>query len=318
MAQLHSVFVGILLAALFLTVGGAPMARADPPRRPINTLAQLSAAAKACWHPPALDRARDGMMVTVRFSLTRDGVIFGKVIVSFESRDASDADRLAYRRSIGEALERCSPFPVTEGLGNAIAGRPLTITFVDGRRQRQAGRAEIGWPNRSALRKIAPLQRGGSTMSFRIIGLPATQFADLFALSDAELAAHGAVRQIADARSPGYPCRVSLTDATAGEELLLVNYEHHAVASPYRMRFAIYVRKGEETYDRVDEVPDQLRRRPLAVRAFNADAMMVGRELVEGRDLEPAIERLLSDPRAAYLHIHFAAPGCYAARVERA
>jgi hypothetical protein len=54
------------------------------------------------------------------------------------------------------------------------------------------------------------------------------------------------------------------------------------------------------------------------VRAFGADAMMIGYELVEGEKLEGAIERLLADPRAAYLHVHFAAPGCYAARVDRA
>ena len=154
-------------------------------------------------------------------------------------------------------------------------------------------------------------------MSFRITGLPAERFTHLFALSDAELAAHGAVRRTADARNPGYPCRVSLTDSRPGDELILVNYEHHDVGSPYRMRFAIYVRKGEETYDKVDEVPGQLRLRTLAVRAFDADAMMTGWELVEGRDLEPAIERLFANPRAAYLHIHYAAPGCYAARVER-
>ena len=84
------------------------------------------------------------------------------------------------------------------------------------------------------------------------------------------------------------------------------------------MRFAIYVRKGEQTYDAIDRVPEQLRRRTLAVRAFDEGAMMVGWELVEGRELEAAIERLLADSRAAYLHVHFAAPGCYAARVERA
>jgi hypothetical protein len=155
-------------------------------------------------------------------------------------------------------------------------------------------------------------------MHFRIRGLSAEQFAPLFALSDAELAAQGAVRRIADARERGYPCRVSLTDSRPGDELILVNYEHHAVASPYRMRFAIYVRKGEETFDAVDAVPDQLRGRMLAVRAFDAGAMMAGWELVEGEELESAIARLFADPRAAYLHIHFAAPGCYAARVERA
>jgi len=155
-------------------------------------------------------------------------------------------------------------------------------------------------------------------MSFRIAGLPAEHFAHLFALSDTELAQQGAVRRVADGRSPGYPCRVSLTDSRPGDELLLVNYEHHPVASPYRMRFAIYVRKGEETYDRIGEIPEQLRIRTLAVRAFDAGAMMVGWELVEGHDPEAAIERLLADPRAAYLHVHFAAAGCYAARVERA
>jgi hypothetical protein len=155
-------------------------------------------------------------------------------------------------------------------------------------------------------------------MSFRIVGLPAEAFAPLFALSDEELIARCAVRRVADARTPGYPCRISLTDSTPGDELLLVNYEHHAVSSPYRMRFAIYVRKGEQTYDEVDQVPEQLRLRKLAVRAFDADAMMLGCELTDGRELEDAIERLFSDRRAAYLHIHFAAAGCYAARVTRA
>jgi hypothetical protein len=155
-------------------------------------------------------------------------------------------------------------------------------------------------------------------MSFRITGLPAEEFAPLFALSDAELSERGAVRQIADARQPGYPCRVSLTDSMPGDELILVNYEHHPVDSPYRMRFAIYVRRGEETFDAIDQVPDQLRLRTLAVRAFDREAMMVGWELIDGSDLEAAIERRLADPRADYLHIHFAAPGCYAARVSRA
>ena len=155
-------------------------------------------------------------------------------------------------------------------------------------------------------------------MHFRIRGLPAEQFAPLFELSDEELAGKGAVRRTADARDPGYPCRVSLTDSNPGDELILLNYEHHAADSPYRMRFAIYVRPGEETFDAVDAVPDQLRKRTLAVRAFDADAMMIAHELIDGKELEAAVARLFADTRAAYLHIHFASPGCYAARVDRA
>ena len=152
-------------------------------------------------------------------------------------------------------------------------------------------------------------------MSFRITGLPAANFDHLFGLSDEELGQRGAVRRIAGHPAP---CRVSLTDAKVGEEVILTNYEHHAVDSPYRMRFAIYVRQGEKTYDEIDEIPEQLRTRQLAVRAFDQSGMMVGWELAEGANLEAAIDRLLEKPGAAYLHVHFAAPGCYAARVERA
>ena len=152
-------------------------------------------------------------------------------------------------------------------------------------------------------------------MTFRIRGLDGGQFSHLFAQSDAELAAQGAMRKTTDGPSP---CRVSLTDATPGDEVILVNYEHHAVESPYRMRFAIYVREGEATFDAVNVVPDQLRRRTLAVRGFDENGMMTGWELIEGIWLEEAIERQFADPCARYLHVHFAAPGCYAAKVERA
>jgi hypothetical protein len=152
-------------------------------------------------------------------------------------------------------------------------------------------------------------------MSFRITGLPAENFDHLFALSDAELRERGAMRKSAP---DAVPCRISLTDATPGAEVILTNYEHLPVDSPYRMRFAVYVRKGEKTYDQVDEVPEQLRKRTLAARSFDKDGMMIDRQLVEGTALEGTIERLLGEPSAAYLHLHYAAPGCYAARVDRA
>ena len=84
------------------------------------------------------------------------------------------------------------------------------------------------------------------------------------------------------------------------------------------MRFAIYIRRGEETFDAIGEVPEQLRKRTLAVRGFDASGMMTGWEIVEGTTVEAAIERQFANVEAEYLHIHFAAPGCYAARVDRA
>jgi hypothetical protein len=152
-------------------------------------------------------------------------------------------------------------------------------------------------------------------MSFRILGLSPEPFRPLFSMSDPELAARGAVRKITD--DYGYPCRISLTDAEPGQPVILVNHEHHPVATPYRASFAIYVRDGEVKYDAVDRVPDQLRRRLLSVRAFDRGGSLVGADVVDGTALEGVIEALFADPHADYLHVHFAKPGCYAARVER-
>jgi len=153
-------------------------------------------------------------------------------------------------------------------------------------------------------------------MSFRISGLPAEPFADLFALSDEALAERQAMRVIADSDS-GFPCRISLTDAKRGQTLLLVNYEHQPADSPYRSRYAIYVREGEEQFDRIDEVPDQLRRRLLSVRGFDRRGMLLDADVAQGTELESLIERLFANEAVAYLHVHNARPGCYAARVDR-
>src|SRR5688572_31607106 len=117
------------------------------------------------------------------------------------------------------------------------------------------------------------------TMQFRISGLPAEPFRHLFALSDEELKRHGAVRRVAE--NSGYPCRISLTDAKAGDEVILVNYEHQDADTPYRSRHAVYVRRGEQRYESTDEIPEQLRKRLLSVRAFDAQGMMVDADVVE-------------------------------------
>jgi hypothetical protein len=155
-------------------------------------------------------------------------------------------------------------------------------------------------------------------INFRISGLPVEPFLPLFGLSDSDLAARGASRFVADAR-PGYPDRIELRDAEPGEAVILVNYEHQSADTPYRSRHAIFVLEGAGApYDRVDEVPEVFRPRPISLRAFDERHMMVDAELCDGCDLESAIERLLAIPEASYLHAHYAQRGCYAALIERA
>jgi hypothetical protein len=154
-------------------------------------------------------------------------------------------------------------------------------------------------------------------MSFQIKGLPVATFAHLFNLSDSELASRAAMRVTAD-RHPGFPCRVSLRDARAGETLLLVNHEHLPVATPYRSRHAIFVLENTvEAQLGVDEIPEVLRLRLLSLRSFDDAGLMLDADVMQGRELELAIERMFQSPKASYLHVHNAKPGCFAARVER-
>jgi hypothetical protein len=154
-------------------------------------------------------------------------------------------------------------------------------------------------------------------MNFRVTALSPAPFAPLFMLSDQALAERGAVRCVADS-SPGYPCRVSLEDARPGEKVLLVHFEHHAVSSPFRASHAIYVREGvRQAALAPGEIPQMLQRRLLSVRAFDERGMLVDADVVEGEAVDGAIRKMLESPRPAYLHLHFAKPGCYAARVDR-
>jgi hypothetical protein len=156
-------------------------------------------------------------------------------------------------------------------------------------------------------------------MSFRITGLKFAEFASFIALPEDQLPEHNARRVVAD-RAPGFPCRVSLIDALPGERVLLVNYEHLPVTSPYRSRHAIYVREcARDACLGLDEVPQVMQHRLLSVRAFTAEGMMVDADVAEGRQqLVPLIEKLLSPADVAYLHVHNARAGCYAGRVDRA
>lgn len=155
-------------------------------------------------------------------------------------------------------------------------------------------------------------------MAYRITGLSPEPFRSLFGLPDAALAEHGVQRWVA---APGsrLPDRIEMRDAEPGQTLLLVNHVHQPAATPYRASHAIFVREGARAaYDRVDEVPEVLRSRVLSLRAFDRAHLMVDAELVDGREADAAITRLLANTQVDYIQAHYATRGCYAGRIVRA
>ena len=155
-------------------------------------------------------------------------------------------------------------------------------------------------------------------ISWQLHGLDASHFAHLFDLEDAALAAHGAVRRTAPS-TPGFPCRISLEDAPAGEDLLLLHFEHHPADSPYRAAGPIYVRcHATRRVLPPGEVPPYVTSRLISVRAYDAAGFMVDGAVCEGTAVAPELDRVFADESVAYVHLHNAKRGCYSCKVVRA
>jgi hypothetical protein len=120
--------VWIAASLLLVSLNAAP---AEPEK--IDTLDQMWARLKQCWQPPALPDGHPGMQITALFTFQRNGEILGRPRITFESPEATEADSIAYRTAVMEALQRCTPMPFTDGMGGAVAGRPLRLRFDDRR-----------------------------------------------------------------------------------------------------------------------------------------------------------------------------------------
>jgi hypothetical protein len=107
-------------------------------KRALNSIAEVFAALEACWIPPDLDQSRAGMQITVMVSFKRSGELLGKPRITYETPAATEGERMLYRAALAQALARCLPLRFTEALGNALAGRPMTLRFIDNRKLKQA------------------------------------------------------------------------------------------------------------------------------------------------------------------------------------
>ena len=155
-------------------------------------------------------------------------------------------------------------------------------------------------------------------MSFRIRGLSPEPFQPFFGLSQAELDAHSIHRVVAEEGS-SYPDRIEMRHAKPGETLLLLNHTYQPAQSPYHGTHAIFVIEGAtETFDAVDNVPEVMTQRLLALRGYDERDMIADGRVIPGTDAAEVIEDMLSNPKVRYIHAHNAAHGCYSGLIERA
>jgi hypothetical protein len=122
---------------LQLTIESAP-SRADSakyqrPDHDLDTIGDLFAELRSCWSPPAADSARQGMQMSVRFSFNKSGGLIGPPRVTYATTGIPADTRSTYLDAIETSLKACLPLKFTDGLGGALAGRPIAIRYVDNR-----------------------------------------------------------------------------------------------------------------------------------------------------------------------------------------
>jgi hypothetical protein len=99
----------------------------------LNTIRDVFSALRTCWLPPEKDVARSGTQITLRLSFNSHGGLISEPRTTYVTPDTPPDVRQVYWDAATAALKRCTPLQFTDGLGGALAGRPIAIRFVDDR-----------------------------------------------------------------------------------------------------------------------------------------------------------------------------------------
>jgi hypothetical protein len=121
------------------------------------------------------------------------------------------------------------------------------------------------------------------------------------------------------ASGEGEPLRCCLRFARPGESIALISFAPFTEPSPWREVGPVYVHAARcEGYDE-QWLPGALRRGPAVLRTYRADGSMdyEHNTLVGDEDLEPVLDRLLSAPDVATVHVRTVLPQCFLYAVTR-
>jgi hypothetical protein len=111
-------------------VGPSEPADRDHPADRINELGLLLS---KCLELPPDDEAQAGMRVTLKLAFKRDGELLADPRFTYTTHNAPDKVKAAYHDAALDMLKHCTPLPITDQLGGAIAGRPFVVAIKETR-----------------------------------------------------------------------------------------------------------------------------------------------------------------------------------------
>jgi hypothetical protein len=120
------------------------------------------------------------------------------------------------------------------------------------------------------------------------------------------------------AEAPGSPLRCCLKRSGDGEPVVLFRYSPGAGRGPYQEEGPVFVHaEACAGPDRTDVLPDELRRAPRVLRAYDAAGRIHTGELASPEELDTALAKLLADEQVAEVQVRSLSHGCFLFAVTR-
>jgi hypothetical protein len=100
---------------------------------PVDRLNELGPLLSKCLELPPADDARAGMQLSLKLAFKRDGELLADPQFTYLTHEAPEKVKAAYQAAAREMLKHCTPLPITDKFGSAIAGRPFVVAIKETR-----------------------------------------------------------------------------------------------------------------------------------------------------------------------------------------
>jgi hypothetical protein len=99
----------------------------------VTRVNELGPLLSKCLALPPDDEAQAGMQLALKLAFKRDGELLADPRFTYTTHDAPEKAKAVYRDAALDMLKRCTPLPITDALGGAIAGRPFVVAIKETR-----------------------------------------------------------------------------------------------------------------------------------------------------------------------------------------
>jgi hypothetical protein len=131
----------ILATAMFSLVllsSFSPRTRAETPSSEIakptlDNPRDVAHALRSCFTNVPVQERYHGMRITLRIGFNRKGEIIGQPLFTYITPDAPQRLRESYKEAMLASLARCTPLPFAPEIGDAFAGQPFLVRFIENR-----------------------------------------------------------------------------------------------------------------------------------------------------------------------------------------